>query len=474
MEANEKRSPSFALCGVFLVVFDLLAMVFISLGRSWWQDRGIPPWTDSLRWMLFAFFAASSILTAAGIYACRRQINAGGRRFLIALALMTLALYGTGMMLKPVGSVDNYWNTLMSRGWTQYGRNPYLTTPNDLSDDPLFPRTAREWRRTSMMYGPLYVLAAAVPTVTLSNAIAAMLGMKALVNAGYIAGGLLLYRHLRRRKNMNANLFLAAWLLNPVGFFEIANAGHNEGLLVLPLSVMAVGLLEKRPRLVLPGLAAAALIKIWPACLLPAALGVKGTRIRDWLYGAAISAAMTVAAFAVFWHGWDIFQPLFNRLTDMNARNFSPGYALLTLATMGASSRAYSEHVAVITFFATLALALGTAVAGFLAWRGRISATGAARLIIAVFLLVSLNWLQPWYLLAALPFILPPGDDKGAAIYLAVIAGLGIFGFASYVASWSMVTPMVFIVLDIAAVLYLTVRAGQFLIKKRAGADTAP
>jgi hypothetical protein len=459
MEPIARRPPSFVMWGLILVFFDLTALVAMTLGRLIWMDHGIPPSSAALSRMLFGIFSTSSILTAIGLYVCRHQIAAGKGKFYAALGLMTAALFFVAIVVKPIGSVDNYWNTLMSRGWTQYGQNPYLTTPNDLSLDPIFPRTAKEWRGTSMMYGPLWMLFSAIPTFLLTKADAALLGMKALVSAGYIGGGLLLFAYLRRRKNPHANLFLTFWMLNPVGLFEVANAGHNEGLLVLPLAVLAIGLLEKRPRLILSGLTAAVLIKIWPACLLPAALGIKGARRRDWFFGAALSAVMVIVSFAVFWRGWGIFGPLFNRLQEVNPNNLSPGYALMTYAALGPAGGPLNKYIGIVTFLATLAMLMGAGLAGYLAWRGKMSATDATRFIMAVFLLIFLNCLQPWYLLALLPFMLPSEKDADGVIFLMTIAALGIFGFASYIASWAVVTDMSVIMADIAAAIYLSYKA---------------
>jgi len=436
MTQNQAKSTTFAAGISAVVLFDIAAYMVVLAARGSWSDYDIPPGTDQLGFLMFGVFVASVLLTTVCLFSCRRQIAAGGKAFFITLALATTLLFGTVAALKPIGSVDNFWNTLMSRGWTQYGRNPYLTTPIDLKTDPIFPRTAVEWGRTGMMYGPLWVLAAALPTLVLRDATAALLGMKSLVSAGYIAAGLLLFAFLRRRRNPQANLFLAAWLLNPAGIFEVANAGHNEGLLLLSLAIFAIGLIEKRPRLILPGLTAAILIKIWPACLLPAVLGIKGVRRKEWLYGAVISAVMTVVSFAFFWHGWEIFRPLLGRLNNLVPRCFSPGYYLLTYAAQKLAGGSMARTASAVRDAATVVMVVGVGLAGFLAARGRLSALAATKTIMMIFLFIFLSWLQPWYLLAILPFCLPSADEEGAATYLGLIAGLGYLSFASYIMSW--------------------------------------
>jgi hypothetical protein len=466
MQENGQKSISFIAWLFALVLFDVTALLTVPVLGRIWSDFDMPPASKQLSLLLFGVFAASTLLTYSCLFIFRRQIASGGKLFLVSLAVATALLFVTAMIIRPIGSVDNYWNTLMSRGWTQYGRNPYLTTPKDLGADPLFPYTAHEWRQTGMMYGPLWVLAAAVPTLALSGAAASVFGMKALVSAGYIAAGLLLFSLLRRRRNPQANLFLTAWLLNPVGLFEVANAGHNEGLVVLPLAVFAIGLIEKRPRLILPALTAAVLIKVWPACLLTAVLGIRGARRKEWLQGALIGAFMAVASFAFFWHGWDIFQPLFGRLNEINSRFFSPGYFLLTYASIGFTGGPLTRTAPVVRIVAAFALAAGAGLAGSWAARGKLSALSATKLIMMIFFFICLGWLQPWYLLGFLPFCLPAASENAEAGYLRMITAIGILSFASYIASWVTLTISAFIAFNLVLTSIYIVRVIKFLSVK--------
>jgi len=417
-----------------LVLVDLGAFAAVIAAKYRWNDISIPPLLPPVQAVMIGCFIGATCLTAAFFWLQRRFIGRGGRTVWLTFAIAAAVLFAGAVVIRPIGSADNFWDTLMSRGWTVHGRNPYLTNADDLSFDPLFPHVSREWRSYGMTYGPWWVLLTAPPTLLLRDAKVAVLGMKALVWFGYVGAGVLLFLHLRSRKNANSRLFLGAWLLNPAAVFEVANAGHGEGLLILPLSLFVIGLAGRQPRLALPGLVWAALIKIWPVALFPALLGLKTAKRRDWFRGAALAAALG-SAFIFFWSGWHIFEPLFRRYEAINPRFFSPGYLLIwksvDLAGLNAETAATMTTAALNLLF--VAVAVVTAV---LTARGRLEPVNAARLLLVFFFFVYLNWLMPWYLLALLPFCLPAADENGAKYLILTVFGLAAAGLLAYGLDW--------------------------------------
>ena len=436
MSADRKNKLIFAIWALAVVLADIGAYVAVIAARLALNDFKTPPHTLQAKCVLAAAFAASGLLTAFFIWRQRSAIKRGGRYVLIVIGLMAMVLFAFGLAGRPVGSVDNYWNTLMARGWALQGRNPYLTVPLDLNGDPVFKLTAREWEKTPMMYGPLWNLAAAAPAWLLRSPDAAIFGMKALVGLAYFGAGLLLAAWLRRRGNPNANVFLAAWLLNPAGIFEAVNAGHNEGFLLLPLAVAVIGLKDKRPGLALPGISAAALVKIWPLALLPALAGLRRAGRRGWLVGLAWSAALA-GSYAFFWDGPRMLATLADRIGILSVPLFSPGYALIWRAFDWVGHARGLDAVTASANQTAIALLLATAIAvGWLSLKGRVSPLAAAAAMMAVFMFVAVNWLEPWYLLAFWPLLVPAPDEAGLKRLIVSSAALTTAGFAAYATTW--------------------------------------
>jgi hypothetical protein len=440
MNERSSRTVLFA-SGTGLALANAGLFALIGRLRADWGDPGIPFGMRTPMLAMVGALIGLAVAVGAFIWLNRRTIERGeGTAVICAIsAIMFLAA-----IVSPLaGSADNYWNTLMSRGWIVHGQNPYLTTPNLLSFDPLFPLTASAWRDSSVVYGPLWTAAAAIPVLLLRSPEAQLAGMKVLVSLAYVAAGLLIFRRARKTDAPKARLLLALWLLNPMAVFEIGNNAHNEGLLVLALAIFAIGLAERRPDIAVPGLTAAVLVKIWPIALLPALAAMIGADGKRWTRGIAAAAGLTLASFIIVGGPGRLFDiiPWLDSLAF--ERRFSPGLFLFwrTAASVaGDGSGAFEAAKLAVNL---LFVGIAATVAVLLAKRRLEPLTGAQILLFA-FLGIVLSWLHPWYLVAAAPIVLYPAAGP-AMPRIAVFLILSCFAFASYAFGWG-----ILIVLSIA------------------------
>ena len=399
-------------------------------------------------------FSSLSVVIFGLIWRHRQAILAGGPRVIAIIGIVSVLLFSTAVAAPLAGVPDNYWNTLMSRAYVIYGLNPYRIFPQLMPNDALFPMTAHEWRNDTMHYGPVWVLAAALPVLVTHDPAAELVGMKILLVAAYVGGGLLLWAALRRRarllgstRDAQADLFLAVWLWNPAAVFEIGNSAHNDGLLIFFLCIFAVGLLRGKPQWALPSLALAVMTKYWPVVLVSALFGLRGARRREWLRGAA--AAFVVLCLPLLFGGWSAVLPGVIRQSNLiSPRYYSPLIFWLwqSLVAFGRNplESFYPARIAGGVFFLSAA-----ALSAFLLYRRKISSLTAAGLTALAFLVAVMGWLQPWYLLAVLPLALRPERPDWGEEYASLAALAAVSGFLAYRISWGWVA-----LLPLAAILY--------------------
>jgi len=332
-------------------------------------------------------------LGAAGI-----AWNGGSGRRVLALILvvggvMRVAILGA----PPYLSTDVYryvWDGRVAAA----GINPYRYIPTDphlaaLRDRDIFPRINRNTYAPTI-YPPLaQALFLAVTRVSQS-----VTAMKAAMVACEAIAVAILIRLLALEGLPRARILLYAW--HPLPAWEFAGSGHIDAAIVL---FVVLTLWSRRRFGEAPAglaLAAAFLVKLYPAVLLPAFL-----RRRDWRLPAIFAAAVALAYLPFLGVGWGVF-------------GFLPGYAAEEGFTdSGAGFYWWSLARAVLPLGAVPVLAYLAAAAALLgALAVRVVATpnsrdhdiAAAALLAAAFIaLVSPHY--PWYFawLIIFPCLLP-------------------------------------------------------------------
>ncbi len=198
--------------------------------------------------------------------------------------------------------------------------------------------------------------------------------------------GLLVVALRRWRRDVR---WAALYALSPVPVFEIVNNGHVDGLaiaLVVAALALSTGTASVR-RDVGIGLliGGAALVKVYPALLLVAMIGLPGP--RRWLsLLRATTAAVGLALVLYLPHmvnvGWHVLGYLPGYLRE---ENYDRGTRFLIIGVLGLSGT--SATVAAVG-------ALGGAI-GLVLWRRPDAVRGAAMLLTALFLITTP--VQPWY-----------------------------------------------------------------------------
>ena len=423
-----------------LLVYSQIAQEILALGST-------PIHSPITRTILTTSFVLLTLLAGAHIYGHRKLLTTKSKTVLITGLLAVIIIFAAGLSQPPLNSSDSYWYTLSSRGWVEYGLNPYANSPTQLTNDPLYSKID-PFNDHPNPYGPIATLTAALPVLIFNDPEAQALGMRMLSVLAYALAGLVLFRSLKRRaKSKNqAYLFAAFWFLNPYAVFEIGNAGHNEGLLVLALAFFVAGLLEKRPDKALPGIIAAILIKTWPLVLLPSLIILKRRRRGHWIRGLLISVFLFMT-YLPFMGGEIGISGLIHQLSYSNPHFFGPDLCVIYLIASKLPQNPESillvtKIMAGITALVAMTLFLWVTVKKYLEphW--------LPFLLMLVFICLT-PWLQPWYFLAALPLmaLLKPHQ---MAIGFTAVAVIAFFGYS---AAWIVVAILGLTALAVALLL---------------------
>lgn len=411
-----------------LTVTQMLAYAAIAHLRQVFGDLvNTPPRVYELRVAASLIFTSLTLISAYTVWHLRHVLHHLGQNSKIAIGVILILLYTFTMLVPPIGSSDNFANVAVSRVWTLYGQNPYVTPLSTFPDDPLIPAVAPEWRGNTMSYGPLWGIAAGTVTSTLTHPQAAQIGLRALNGFAFMAAGFLLYILLRDRKKRSAPPFLLFWLLNPYAVFETFNAGHNDGLLVLCISIFVYGLMKKRASIALPGLVAAILIKYWPLLFVPALLGLKNDR-REW-YRGILASMILIFSFVPLWAGVQTFAQLLHQSRLLNPDYFSPGFGVIwyLTSTFGMIEPQITEITRILTNLIILA---GAAYLSVRLFHRKIRPFTVVAMMAALYFGVHQSWFQPWYLINILPLVLVFQNDARSYFFLGGISSVAFILYA--------------------------------------------
>ena len=337
------------------------------------------------------------------------------------------ALYAVVLLAPPLASTDIFSYQFYGRIGEVYGFNPYLAGPHALAGDSLYQYIGSKWIGTPTVYGPVFTALSYV-LAPLSIA-ASVFAYKAIAVVSSLAIVALVWNGARLRGTDQVRA-VALVGLNPLIIVYGIGGGHNDLLMLAPMVAGIVLLLQRRGRLGGASIVLAAAVKVTAGLILPFALAdargrLAGTRRRDILIGAGVTAAvLAVFAVALFGAG-----PLHLPATIENVQSRGnwqsiPGFIGARLGFVGLGEPA--------------ALALGglfVAATSWLLWRvwrgdlDWIAAAGWA----AVALLVTAASLLPWYVAWLMPLAALGRDRRlwQASIVLTVI--IGIFQLLTYI-----------------------------------------
>lgn len=243
-------------------------------------------------------------------------------------------------------------------------RPPGCTIINRPSVRTIYPPVAQAW----------FVVGHAVGASQLED-----LGWQLFALLADVATMLLLWRLLVRAGRDPRWVAVYAW--SPVAVLEAVQNGHVDGLATL-LVVAAVGLAGRRPGWSGAALGAAAMVKLYPALLLPVLLGRRPVRV--------VSAFVAVCVVSYVPHllavGWDVLGYLPGYLAE---EDYDSGDRYLLLRPLGLTGLPATAVAGV----------LGLAVLAYVVRRVRRDPTDVAGPALVLFgaALLLATPVQPWY-----------------------------------------------------------------------------
>lgn len=377
--------------GIGMAVLSQAALVLASrfLTPSWWDYR-----------LFVLAFGASFTLYLAAV---AMLVRCGAPDTWAAAAVLALAIpLRLFLALNPPVTSGDIWRYVWDGRVMAHGVNPYQFAPSDpalasLRDDHVYPRVGLPDLRT--IYPPL---AEAFFGVAYAFTPDRVIGLKLGLVLGELAAAWWLIPLLRQARRSPA--WLAAYAWHPLLMVEVAQAGHVDGL-ALPLVVLALrAALRRRHGWAGAFLGAAALVKFYPAVLLPALW-----QRRDWRLPVAFAAVTAAGYLAAAGPGgvWLRNGAVFGSLSQVvSTTRFNPGFL------WGGVQRLTGWLEANPDIAATAALMLLLlAVAGWVAWLAprpgdnpAVELAQRATVMAGSFLLVS-RMVHPWYLTFALPLL---------------------------------------------------------------------
>ncbi len=332
----------------------------------------------------------------AGYLALRQAEPHGRHTLLIACVLIPPLASGFALLfIHPTSSLDLYDYLYRGHMAAQYGANSFVQTPEDLrSLDRLYWYTA--WRRSPTAYGPLWeLISVGVARIAGPNLFNLILGFKLVSFAGWLAtaGAIAVATPPGVRL-----LGLYLWLWNPLALWELAGAGHNDGVM-LAWIMIAMACLRRRPLLALTLITVAALFKYVAALLWLPALAAILAQTPGWrerlsltVQAGLVSAALVLIAYAPWWAGSATLEQFAARRELVSNTPF---------ALYRAFVREHIPHDVLlerIGRMTTTLLVLGVAAATWLSARRPQATTLIGCGLLLWFQSVGTAWFQPWYL----------------------------------------------------------------------------
>jgi len=355
-------------------------------------------------WNLIGAFIALFLIYGV-VWLLMPRVLQVGRGLALAIILLPAAFILALTFVYPVGAADIFDYIMHARLLPVYHANPFTILPVQFKDDPFLQYIA--WPYTTSAYGPLWeLIAAAIGWLGGDSLWANLLYFKALAIISYFANALLIYFIVRRYNPAWLWRAMVFYLWNPLVLFEIATNGHNDLLMMTGVLAAIAALDWQRETLRYAGASAflilGTLVKFLAAPFLPL-LWIEASKLRGQsrqrrtvIIVVSVGVALLLAAafyLPFFEPGKDILSAA--RRADMFTASV-PNAVKISLEDSG-----FSAEMA-----ATIARSIAIGLLGLFyiwqmwrLWRGRTTLVRAGFEVLFFYLLVSILWFQPWYLM---------------------------------------------------------------------------
>ncbi len=331
-----------------------------------------------------------------------------------------VGLAGALWLAYPILAADVFDYLMIGRLIEHYHQNPYVHVAAQHPEDPYAPPVG--WPDLRSVYGPLFNAFMAWPVLVAGgNVLAALLLFKVVVILAHGVNTWVVHR-LARQLGAERPAFAAlAYGWSPLAVIHFGVDGHNDALMLMPLGLATLAALRNRHELALPLVTAAALVKFVPLILVPPFLLAARRSPMQAVIGVLVSLALTVAAFAPQWAGWDTF----DGVRDQGSRQTSSIASLLTFAL---DSKGLARSLMVGAFVVGYGYTL-------LSVRGVAAQTFA---LLSLYLVTVAFWFKGWYVTWPLMFGAALG---GPALAIAAVWSVGpliapVFGAWGWLMYW--------------------------------------
>ena len=218
--------------------------------------------------------------------------------------VVTLALvyHGVVLLLPLLLSRDVFSYAFYGRILSQYGHNPYVSTPADFPANDLSRFVWNGWRDTPSVYGPVFVWLAAAITAVFRGLVDVIEAFRFVAVAASL-GSLWFVVRLVGRVRPTRQAYAAAMIgLNPVVLFHTVGGGHVDVLVMLAVAAAIYLVATQRELPATVALTVGALVKVSaavPLALLIAYVIARAEPSRRWrVAGAHIGTAAGIAFIA--------------------------------------------------------------------------------------------------------------------------------------------------------------------------------
>lgn len=416
--ADSSEAPS-RLGSIFLARYPILGDALATIKAV--VDRWFPGALWTWEHVVAFFFQCVIVMFLAYAFAAWRlsQQKLLGLRWVI----LPLLLFQVSLVVVPASMTTDIFNyAIYGEMPVLYGANPFIHTPSEFPQSPLYYLIPLYWHDAPSVYGPLWAaLSVGVANVFHQLSLAdELLFYRLIANAAHLANTVLVWRLAHRIGTKAPAVAAMAYGWNPLLLVDFALNGHNDALmLTLLLGAFLAATYRRVPGSAgLLGLSVAAkYTTILVAPLLLAATVVDGA-VEDararWrralsdgliprlLLGAAIIAIVPIAFYVPWFEGIGTFGPVLRWMSGPVLNNFWPEGALAAFAHWLADSLGASFDDVFDPILAAFKLATKLGLVGLIAfetWRLRAirdALEGSARIFI-FFLLVVTTWVMPWY-----------------------------------------------------------------------------
>ncbi len=343
-------------------------------------------------------------------------------------ALLPLLLFQVTLIFVPgTMTTDIYNYAIYGEMPVLYGANPFIHTPGEFPQSPLYYLIPLYWHDAPSVYGPLWVsLSSGIAMLTRTSALAdEILMYRVVANLAHFANAVLVWAIARRLNRERAASATVAYAWNPLLLLEFALNGHNDVLmLTFALAAILIGTYGRlKTAAAVLGLSVAtkytSLLITGPLffAIARADAGSLPVVLRRVFVAGIVMLGVVVAGYAMWYDGPNTFGPAWYWMSGPRLNSFWPEPFIARVAgwVAGGLGTTYDEGwnltLDVFKLLAKVVLVVWVAVESFRV-RTLSGALAASARIALVFLLIVNTWLMPWYYTWPLAFCAALGWER--------------------------------------------------------------